>query len=98
LDGKVPTRKATFSRLSSSSATRTASAGFAVVVAAHDLDLLAQNAARGVDLLDRHLPALLVGFQEGREDLVAVELADLDGVPAPKPAGRTTRPPARQHW
>ena len=52
----------------------------AVVVAAHDLDLLAQHAARGIDLLDRELPALLVGLEEGGEDLVAVELAELDRV------------------
>src|SRR5205085_2591076 len=53
-------------------------AGIAVVVAAYHLDLAAENAACGIDLLDRELETLLVGFEEGRKDLVAVELTDLD--------------------
>ena len=52
--------------------------------------LLPEHAARGIDLLDRQLHALLVGLEEGREDLVAVELADLDRVPA-RPAGAARR-------
>ena len=50
------------------------------VVARHHFELLAEHAALGVDLLDRHFPTLLVGIEEGRLRLVAVELADLDGV------------------
>ncbi len=50
------------------------------VVARDDLELLAVDAAFGVDLLDRHLPTLLVGVEEGRLRFVAVELADLDGL------------------
>ena len=50
------------------------------VVALHDLELLAEHAALGVDLLDRKLDALLVGIEEGRLRFVAVELADPDGV------------------
>ena len=49
------------------------------VVARDHFELLAEHAALGVDLLDRELPALLVGIEEGRLRLVAVELADLDG-------------------
>ncbi len=54
-------------------------AGIGAVVARDDLELLAEHAALGVDLLDRELPALLVGIEEGRLRLIAVELADLDG-------------------
>ena len=50
------------------------------VVARDHLELLAEHAALGVDLLDRELPALLVRLEEGRLRLVAVELADLDRV------------------
>ena len=53
-------------------------AGIGAVVARDHLELLAEHAALGVDLLDRQLPALLVGVEEGRLRLVAVELADLD--------------------
>ncbi len=53
-------------------------AGIGAVVARHHLELLAEHAALGVDLLDRELPALLVGIKEGRLRLIAVELADLD--------------------
>ena len=55
-------------------------AGIAVVVARDHLELLAEHAALGVDLFDRQFPALLVGLEEGGLRLVAVELADLDGV------------------
>ena len=41
LERKVPARKETFSRVSSSSATRTASPGVRAVVAEHDLHLAA---------------------------------------------------------
>ena len=51
----------------------------AVVVARDHLELLAEHAAGGVDLLDRELPALLVRLEEGGLRLVAVDLADLDG-------------------
>src|SRR5262249_43913932 len=53
-------------------------AGIGAIVAGDDLDLLAEKAALGVDLLDRKLPSLLVGVEEGRHRLVAVQLADLD--------------------
>jgi hypothetical protein len=49
-----------------------------VVVADHQLHFLAQQAARGIDLVHRQLHALLVGLQEGGLRLVAVDLADLD--------------------
>ena len=48
------------------------------VVARDDLKLPAQHAAGGVDLIDSHFPALLVGVEKGRLALVAIELADLD--------------------
>src|SRR5262245_15605609 len=50
------------------------------VVARDHLELLAEHAALGVDLLDRELPALLVRIEEGGLGLVAVELADLERV------------------
>ena len=50
----------------------------AVVVARDHLDLAAQDPSGLVDLLERELPAFFVGVEEGGEDLVAVELADLD--------------------
>jgi hypothetical protein len=50
------------------------------VVARNHFELLAEHAALGVDLLDRHFPALLVGIEERGLGLVAVEFADLDGV------------------
>jgi hypothetical protein len=53
-------------------------AGIGAVVARHHLELLAKHAALGVDLLDRELPPFLVGVEERRLGLVAVELADLD--------------------
>ena len=52
--------------------------GIAIVVAAHDLDLAAEHTTRRVHFLDRQLDALLVGLEEGWENLVAVKLADLD--------------------
>ncbi len=55
--------------------------GLAAVVAREHLERpAAEHAARGVDLLDRELPALLVGQREARETRVAVDLADLDGL------------------
>ena len=48
------------------------------VVARNHLDLLAEQAALRVDLLDRELPTLLVRIEKGRLRLVAVHLADLD--------------------
>ena len=48
------------------------------VVARDDFELLAEDAARGVDLFDREFPALLVGVEERRLRLVGVEFADLD--------------------
>jgi len=53
-------------------------AGIAVVVADHELQLAAEHAAAGVDFVDRELHALPVRLEEGREHLVAVELAQLD--------------------
>ena len=53
-------------------------AGIAVVVARHDLERTPQHAATGVDLGDGELHALLVGLEERREYLVAVELAQPD--------------------
>ena len=55
--------------------------GLAAVVAREHLERpAADHAARGVDLLDRELPALLVGEREGRKARVAVDLADPDRV------------------
>src|SRR5262249_33482965 len=53
-------------------------AGARAVVARNHLELLAEHAALGVDVLDRELPASLIGLEECRLRLVAVELADLD--------------------
>ena len=53
-------------------------AGVGVVVARDQFDLLAIDAARSVDLIDRQLHAFLVGLQESRLCLVAVDLANLD--------------------
>ena len=64
----------------------------ALVVAKDDLDLAAEDAAPGVDLLDRHLDGLLVGPGERRADAAeGVDLADLD-----RPLGRHRRD-ERQH-
>src|SRR5262249_35355882 len=49
----------------------------AVVLGDHD-QLLAIDAAGGVDLLHGKLPALAVRLGEGRQGRVAVDLADLD--------------------
>ena len=49
----------------------------AVVLRDHD-QLLAVYAAGRVDFLQRELPALAVGLGEGRQQRVAVDLADLD--------------------
>jgi len=57
----------------------------AAVVARHHLELAAEHAALGVDLLERELPTLLVRLEEGREDLVAVQLSDLDVLRAGAP-------------
>ena len=57
--------------------------GFArigAVVAGDHFQFLAEYAALRIDFLNRHFPTLLVGIEEGRLRLVAVELADLDGV------------------
>src|SRR5207248_10327037 len=52
--------------------------GIAAVVARDELELLAEQAARGVDLLDREIETLLVGLEKRRLGLVAVELPDPD--------------------
>src|SRR5262249_62370421 len=53
--------------------------GWARAVVTRDhLELLAQHAALGVDVIDREFPAFLVGLEERRLRLIAVELADLD--------------------
>jgi hypothetical protein len=53
-------------------------AGVGVVVARDQLDLLAVDAARGIDFIDGEFHPLLVGLEEGRLRLVAVDLTDLD--------------------
>src|SRR5262249_36846139 len=50
------------------------------VVTRNHLELLAEHAALGVDVLDREFPASLIGLEERRLRLIAVELADLDRV------------------
>ena len=53
--------------------------GLGLVVAEDDLDLAAEHAALGVDLLDGHLDADAVRAGEGRADAaVGVDVADLD--------------------
>jgi len=61
-------------------ATRTASPGLPAVVARDHLELLAEDTALRIDLLDRELPAPLVRLQECGLRLIAVELADLHRV------------------
>src|SRR5438128_2331728 len=53
-------------------------AGIAIVFARQHLELLPEHTAGRVNLLDGELHAALVRFQERREDLVAIDLADLD--------------------
>ena len=50
------------------------------VVARDDFEFFAEHAAGAVDLINRHLPALLVGLEKGGLCLVAVEFADPDRV------------------
>ena len=50
----------------------------AAVILGDDDELLAVDAAGGVDFLDRELPALAIGLGEGRQQRIAVDLADLD--------------------
>src|SRR5207244_5174039 len=50
----------------------------AAVILGDDDELLAVDAARRVDFLDRKLPALAIGFGEGGQQRIAVDLADLD--------------------
>src|SRR5262249_46394352 len=50
------------------------------VVARDKLELLAEHAARRIDLLDAELETLAIGLQERRLGLVAVELADPKGL------------------
>src|SRR6185437_17072747 len=57
--------------------------GFArvrAVVTRDHFQLFAEDTALGVDFLNRHLPSLLVGIEKRGLRLVAVELADLDGL------------------
>ncbi len=55
----------------------------AAVILGDDDELLAVDAAGGVDLLDRELPALAIGLGERRQQRIAVDLADLDLALAP---------------
>src|SRR5207248_9294344 len=50
----------------------------AAVIARDELDLLAEHAACGVDLIDGEIETLFVRLQKRRLRLVAVELADAD--------------------
>ena len=54
-------------------------AGIRSIVARDHLELLAEHAALGIDLLDRHFPSLLVGIEKRGLRFVAIQLADLDG-------------------
>jgi len=54
--------------------------GIGAIITRDDFQLLAEHAPFGIDLLDRHFPALLVRVEKSRLRLVAVELADLDGL------------------
>ena len=64
----------------------------AVVARDHLERAAAEHAAGGVDLLDRELPALLVGQREPRKARVAVDLADLDRFLLRAPSPARTRP------
>ena len=52
--------------------------GLAGIVAGDHLDLAPEQTALGIDLLDRQLPALLVGLGELRDRGIAVDFTDLD--------------------
>ena len=52
--------------------------GLAAVILGDDDQLLAVDAARGIDFLDRQLPALAIGLGERRQQRVTVDFADLD--------------------
>jgi hypothetical protein len=52
----------------------------AAVVLADHLEFLAVDAPGRVDLVERELPALAIGFCEGGDRRVGVDLADLDRV------------------
>ena len=52
--------------------------GLAGVVLGDHGERLAVDAARDVDLVDRHLPALAVGLGEGGQGRIGVDLADAD--------------------
>ena len=80
---RPPNSTATFSLNTSSRAAITPLAGRGLVVAPHQLELAAEHAARGVQLVDRDLQAARDGLAGARR--LARERgdqADLDGVPA----------------
>ena len=94
LERKVPARKDTFSRVSSSSATRTASLGVAPS-SRNTISLRPHHAALGVDLLLRQLHAVAVGRGEHGHAAIGVELADLDRLALRRGgAGANARPDA----
>jgi hypothetical protein len=80
LEKKVPASIATPSFATSSFAAVTASAGLPPSSFADDLEFLAVDAAGCVDFVERELPALAIGFGEGGDRRVGVDLADLDRV------------------
>ena len=78
MDAKVPISSTTFSREISSSATRTASPG--LPLSSRDTISSGRPSTPPAALISsqRELHALLVRLEEGGEDLVAVQLAELD--------------------
>jgi len=63
----------------------------AAVVLRDDLELLAVDAARRVDLVERELPALAIGLGEGRQPRIGIDLADLDRIVGPRRNAREGR-------
>src|SRR5262249_13470312 len=49
------------------------------VIARDHLKLLAEHTALAIDLVDRKLPALLVGIEKGGLRFITIELTDFDG-------------------
>ncbi len=86
LEKNVPASIATWSLSTSSLASVTAVGRLAAVVLGDHFELLAVDAAGGVDLVERQLPALAVGRGEGGQAGIGVDLADLDRVVGAAPA------------
>src|SRR5207253_4944891 len=71
--------------------------GVGVVVARDQLQLAAVHSACRIDLFDREFHALLVGLEEGRLRLVAVDLADADRLLRLRVGGRAPQGDCGRH-